>query len=304
MINRVSEKGRCQMAGVRRVRTAILLSCGISAGIGSVVATEYDLSPKGPQSFNVPGDVGGTAIVRDYFSQPTGTGVFDPFLTLDSNGQTSTSSKSIESAYNTDGHSHLYLDQLRPEWNTRLTFNSLADIKVNGNTYYGFLLDANEPDGNKRTISIDNIRIYTSATDNTASVGNNINNLNNLGTLRWALNDPMKVNGNFNVNDWIKLDASQENIYNNANGGQGQSDMLLLVPASAFDGAKPTDYVWFYDLNGVQCAVDKQLAAQAGYEEWRYVSGPHTNLPDGGATVVMLGIGLFGLAGLGRPLRK
>ncbi len=261
-------------------------------------ATEYDLSPSGTQSFNVLGDVGGTAIVADYWSQPTGTGVFNPFLTLDANGQTSTGNKNIESAYNSDGHNALYLDGLRPNWNTSLRFGDLATVQISNVNYFAFILDANEPGSAKSVISVDNIRIYTSATDNTASVQNNITNLNNLGTLRWAMNDPTILpNGSFDIAKWIKLDAAQENLnlgYHHPNGGSGMADMIVYIPQAAFAGAFASDYVWFYNLNGVHYSVDKDLAAQAGYEEWSAVvkTSTTTQVPDGGMTLMFLGLGL------------
>lgn len=289
---------------MKRGQIGSLLALAAAIAAGSAKATEYDLSAAGSQSFNVTGDVGGTAIVRDYFTQPTGTGVFEPFLTIDANGQTSTATKTIEQGYNTDGFSGMYLDQLRPQWNERLTFGSLAPLSINGKTYFGFELDANEPGGNKSVISVDNIRIYTSASDNTAAVKGDISKLNNLGTLRWALNDPLNnANGTFNITDWIKLDASQENVEagnSNSNGGSGKSDMIIYIPATAFAGAKATDYVWFYNLNGVHYTVDKDLAAQSGYEEWRAV----VSVPDGGSTAILLGAAFMGLAAVGRKRSK
>src|SRR5207247_4662468 len=132
-------------------------------------------------------------------------------------------------AYNTDG-APLYLDEQRNHWNTLLRVGDLQ--KVNG--YYQFILDANEPGSNKSLISIDNIRIYTSTSDNTANVANDITKLNDLGTLRWAMNDPLvkgttppDLNG-FNVNQWVKLNADQNNNDGStANGGSGQGDMIV-----------------------------------------------------------------------------
>ena len=60
-------------------------------------------TPGANVSVTVTGDKGGDAVFADHWEQPTGTGVFKPFLTLDSNGQTSTGNTAIESAYNTDG---------------------------------------------------------------------------------------------------------------------------------------------------------------------------------------------------------
>lgn len=279
-------------------RTLFLLAVGVLMPAGAL-ATEYDLSLAGSQSLNVLGDFGGTAIVADYWSQPTGTGVFDPFLTLDANGKTSTGLRTIESAYNADGHNQLYLDGIRPSWNTTLRFGDLARVQVGLSNYFAFILDANEPGAAKSVISIDNIRIYTSATDNTANVQNDLTKLNNLGTLRWALNDPLRIGNttNFNIVDWIKLDASQENINKGSNGGSGNADMIVYIPEAAFGNALSTDFVWFYNLNGVHYSVDSNLAAQAGFEEWSaVVRAPNsTRVPDGGITILLLGLGLLGI---------
>lgn len=167
-----------------------------------------------------------------------------------------------------------------------------------------FLLDANEPGGDKELISIDNVRIYTSSTDNTAAVGDDNTKLDDLGTIRWAMNDPLStgttppdLNG-FNVDQWVKLDASQENVGENSNGGSGKSDLALYVPTSDFGSSLGTDdFIWFYNLNGVHYTADKDIAAEAGFEEWRAVvstSGsvdppPPPDVPDTGNTIVLLG---------------
>jgi len=260
-------------------------------------AGEFVLDTPGDNvTVNVPGAVGGTAIFADHFEQPTGTGVFKPFLTLDSNGQTSTGNTAIESAYNTDG-APLYLDELRNHWNTLLRVGDLQNV----NGYYKFILDANEPGQDKSLISIDNIRIYTSTSDNTANVANDITKLNDLGTLRWAMNDPLTagstppdLNG-FNVNQWVRLNADQNNNDgSNANGGSGQGDMIVCIPVTAFGNAGANDYVWFYNLNGVHYTADGDLAAEAGFEEWKALVGPNA-VPDGGNTLVLFGTAIAAL---------
>jgi len=287
---------------IAMVAAMVLPASSVSAATG-----ELDLTAPGTQTVTVTGDVGGDALFSDFFEQPTGTGVFEPFLTLDSNGQTSTGDKRMEQAYNTDGHTAMYLDQLRPEWNTLLKVSDLATITVNNVDYFCFILDANEPGGSKDLISIDNVRIYTSSTDNTAAEGDDITKLGDLGTLRWAMNDPLQpgLNG-FNVDTWIKLDASQENVEqgaSNSNGGSGKGDMVAYIPTSAFgDSLGTDDYVWFYNLNGVHYTADKDLAGEAGYEEWRAVVGPKS-VPDGGSTLALFGLGLAAVGFLGRQLK-
>src|SRR6266516_357010 len=143
----------------------------------NAIADETDLTAVGvdaPQPVHA--TIGGDGLVANDHTQPAGTGVFDPFLTLERKGGTS-----IESAYNTDGQhggldsngnlgaNALYLDQQRPEWNTYLKLSDLAicDPNHNGGSYYAFELDANEPGADKSLLSIDNVRIYTSTGDNT-----------------------------------------------------------------------------------------------------------------------------------------
>jgi len=264
----------------------------------SALALEVDLTAAGDTSLHaVPGDVGGNGLVQNFTSHPSGTGVFDPFLTLERTASGG-NPNGIERAYNTDGHSALYLDQQRPQWNTLLTLGDLAVVNVNGGSYYAFELDANEPGGKKSLLSVDNIRIYTSSSDNTMAVQNNEANLDALGSLRWAMNDPLKIGNNYNADTWIRLDANLSDQLKKANGGSGYSDLLLYVPTSAFAGALATDFVWFYNLNGVHQNVDGDLAAQSGYEEWRAALGPGVpppGVPDGGATLILLGSALTGL---------
>jgi len=256
----------------------------------------HDLTPIGSQSITVTGADGtGPAKFADNFVQPAGTGVFKPFLTVDANGQTSTGNNKSEQGYNTDGFTALYLDDLRPNWNRRFQVENLANV----NGYYGFLLDANEPGGAKNLISIDNVRIYTSATDNTAAVANDMSKINQLGTLRWALNSINSLGQTDPFTQYVKLDANQENVYSVSNGGSGKADMVLWVPVTAFGNAKGTDYVWFYNLNGSNVDVNTGDASTAGYEEWAAITGPIA-VPDGGATAILLGIGALGVAAASR----
>jgi hypothetical protein len=305
-MKKITKRGSMTLgSGIGKLLTptlTLVAAATVLLSANRTVGGEFILDTPGVDTtVTVAGDVGGDAIFADHFEQPTGTGVFKPFLTLDSNGQTSTGNTAIESAYNTDG-APLYLDELRNHWNTLLKVGDLQ--KING--YYAFVLDANEPGSDKSLISIDNIRIYTSATDNTANVGSDISKLNDLGKLRWAMNDPLKngttppdLNG-FNVDQWVRLNANQNNNDGSkANGGSGQGDMIVYIPVTAFGDAADSDYVWFYNLNGVHYTADGDLAAEAGYEEWKGLVGPNS-VPDGGNTLVLFGTAIAALGVLAR----
>jgi hypothetical protein len=244
-------------------------------------ATELDLQA------NTSGYLNGAYFTRDA-THTSGTGVVNPFLTIERQGGGNT-----EEGYNTSGG--LVLDTQRPTWNRNLQLNELQTFSIAGTYYYKFILDANEPGNNKSLISIDNIRVYTSPVGSQTTA-----NPDALGTLRYALNDPLKnSSGSYIIDNWVKLDAAV------ANGpGSGYGDMAAYIPTSAFAGVNATDYVYFYNLNGVHYGVDSNLASQAGFEEWWAVTGPSTNVPDAGGTLVLLGGGLLGLAAVGNRFRR
>lgn len=290
------------MKKVMKLKTMAATAAILLPAVGALaVENETDLTAVGsgvPQT--VIADFGGNGLVENFESHPSGTGVFDPFLTLERNASGGNPA-GIESAYNTDGHTDgLFLDQQRPEWNTHLRLGDLAIVNKNGGSYYAFELDANEPGADKSLISIDNVRIYTGG-NNVAAVQSDETKLDSLGTLRWAMNNPLTPAGtlanpgNYNIDNWIKLNSNLSDALSKANGGSGYSDMILYVPTSAFAGASADDLVWFYNLNGVHYVADGDLAAEAGYEEWRAVLGPNS-VPDGGNTLALLGCAFTALA--------
>jgi hypothetical protein len=291
----------------------LVLKCALLAAIVilpsiAAFANKLDLSDS-TTSGSLTGAVGGTAMFSEISTHPAGTGVFDPFLTINSKANSKT-----EQGYNTD-HT-LYLDQQRPEWNTLLKVSDLAKINIGGTNYYAFELDANEPSGNepraagggpKILLSIDNIRIYTSSTDNTGAVQSDVSKLESpspLGTLRFALNDPVKNGSNFNITNWVKMAADTDGIADTQghNGGSGFSDLIVYIPASDFPNLN--DYIFFYNLNGAHFQADVGGdAAEGGFEEWRAVVRTDS-VPDGGNTLVLLGSALLALGLVGRRRYK
>src|SRR5712691_5331802 len=93
-----------------------------------------------------------------YFSttdiQPTGTGVFDPFLTIQASP--------TEQGYN--GSNGNFDTKRVPQWNHEILFSDLRATTINGTDYFGFVVDVNEPNGNKANISLDSLKIFVSST--------------------------------------------------------------------------------------------------------------------------------------------
>ena len=226
---------------------------------------------------------------------PAGTGVFQPFLSYQKKG--------AEEGVNTSlgGNGQGFLDDKRvPQWTHDLKFGDLLRVgldllPVATGGYYAFELDANETGvGNpNRLLSIDDIRIYTKATDPFAGMANDtqvhtaIAN-DTLGTLRYAQNQPGGT-----ANNYVVIDASRRT--EGSTSGSGSSDMIVLVPASLFNGTGANDFVAFYTINGVAHSAG-DFDANAGFEEWRALTT--VGVPDGGSTLLLLGsvfasLGLF-----------
>jgi len=224
------------------------------------------------------GTTGAGAIYSTIDSHPTGTGVFDPFLSYQG--------KAVEEGFNTSqgGPGKGFLDTKRvDQWNHDLHVGDLAPVTLSGKsgTFYAFELDANETgNGNaNRLLSIDDIRIYTSGTDTANSVGDT-GLVDNLGTLRYAQNASLGVTAN-----WVLIDASRAE--GGSTSGSGSSDMIVYVPTALFAGADANDFLYFYTINGVNNRSD------AGFEEWKAYTA--TGVPDGGSTLLLLGSSLTAL---------
>src|SRR5688572_25422734 len=118
------------------MKTKLCASIGIllTAGVHVSQAVVVDLTGGGSGTLN--GGLFETTTI-----QPTGTGIFNPFLDL-----THSQNEGPEEAYNSsswplDGDNH------RDVWNSDLPTADLQAVTVSGISYYLFTLDANETGG-------------------------------------------------------------------------------------------------------------------------------------------------------------
>lgn len=208
----------------------------------SAMATLYDLGTSGTATVNG-AEFSTTSI------QPTGTGVFDPFMTIQN--------KTSEQGYNSSTNN---FDTKRvPQWNHELQVQDLQVTTIGNVGYYGFVVDINEPNSSaSKPISLDALKIFTSSTLQSSTSTDALGHFNgSLGNLVFDL-------GNNSVS------------YTDAQHGSGSGDINIFVPVALFAGAKPTDYVYVYQ---------RWNATQGGFEETATLTGnvvvpePATALP-------------------------
>jgi hypothetical protein len=129
---------------------------------------------------------------------PTGTGVYNPFLTVQNSPW--------EQGYNSSTGN--FDTKREPQWNREIKFSDLQTTTINGIAYFGFSVDINEPNGgNQATISLDALRIYTSSSlqSSTSTDANGFFN-GSLDTLRYDL-------------------GANQVIYNDQNTGSGAATL-------------------------------------------------------------------------------
>ena len=212
----------------------------ISALVGApqIHSAVYDLTTQ--SAVAVPTSYG-TAIFTTDFTQPAGTGVFDPFLSIQANG--------TEEGYNTSAG--VFDTKREPQWNHELTVGDLEQTRttINGVDYFSFTLDVNEPNaGDKSLISLDALQIY--ASDKT---GARTQNLSQLGTKVFDLDLP--------TNNYV--------LYDDANSGSGQADIAFFIPATAFAGLPDGTIIYMYQHFGSYFSSDATATTQGGFEETR-----------------------------------
>lgn len=203
-----------------------------------------------------------------------GSGIIDPFLTVQKKG--------TESGFSTDAATNnLPLDVKRAEGNNQFTrtftVGELGSVTVGGTDYFQFFLDINEPAVGKQSgLSLDLLKIYNAGQVASVDLGKGTT----LADLETQYGNPLYDLGD----NQVLLD------YNVFGKGSGQSfDMDVLIPTSLFSLPADSRLVFASAFGN----ADDTFASQAGFEEWAFRKGEAVPEP---GSFALLGLGLTGLA--------
>lgn len=229
----------------------IIASLGAAAALlSNSQATVIDLGSSGSGSLN-------GALFEVGSIHPAGTGVFNPFLTIQNSPW--------EQGYNSGSGN--FDTKREPQWNHEIRFSDLQVTMINNTAYFGFAVDVNEPNGGNRAgISLNGLSLWTSATMRTStSVDSNGFFNGSLGTLRYDLG------------------AGNSVLYDDQHRGSGESDINIFIPVSLFAGANANDFVYMYQRWG------NTDASEGGFEETRLIAGI-TPVPELNALFPIVGL--------------
>jgi hypothetical protein len=225
-------------------------ACAVFALGGSALqAAILDLGTSGS------GSLGG-AFFSTTDIQPTGTGVFDPFLSIQNSPW--------EQGYNSG--TGAFDTKREPQWNHEIQLQDLRATTIGGIDYFGFVVDINEPNGGgKNTISLDGLKVFVSSSLQTSTSVDAKGFFNgSLGTLVFDLG-----------HNTLKYDDAQH--------GSGSGDLNIFIPVSDFAGFAPTDYVYMYQRWG------NTDFTEGGFEETALLSG-FVPVPELGTLFPVIGL--------------
>jgi hypothetical protein len=210
--------------------------------------------------------------------QATGSGVIDSFVRISDNAD-------IVSGMNTDARPLPQDENSSPTFTKDINASAVPVVQINAGAftglYYEFLLDINQQ-GVDPLLSLNLLSVCVSDTGDQTISGSATTcagaGAAGAGDLVYNL-DTILVGGTDNT----------VNLNYNFNSGSGSGDLFVYIPVSALVNS-PGDFIYLYSSFGAPHNNND------GGEEWavRTTSTP-TQIPDGGATLTLLGLALSGI---------
>ena len=232
---------------VHKLSYALVLSVGLLCSTARADLI-VDLTTAG-SSGSAAGVIGGAFLVLQVSPQSTGTGIIEPFLRIQANGN--------EGGYNTDAA--VEYDAKSGPWTHALQLSDVPIVNIGGFAFREFLLDINQNrGGTNEFLSLNQIQLFQSPTD----VGNNSETLIPATATAPPLIAFAGATEVFRLNN--PTDPNTEILLNFLlNPGSGAGDMFLYVLNDAFVGGLP--FVTMYAQFGTPPGP---FDSNDGFEEW------------------------------------
>jgi hypothetical protein len=217
----------------------ITLAAALLLGMPTAKAALFDLSAAPSSGIRLPD--GSVFQVNDP-NTSTGTGVINPFLSLQSSPN--------EQGYNLSSGN--FDTKRNGQYTTNLQVKDLV-YATNNLNFVSFLIDVNEGNSSLGAkISLDRLMIWTSPTLlNSTSVDANGNFNGSLGTLLYDMDST--ANGG-STNSILYIDGLN---------GSGSGDIRFFVPGAAFAGLNLNNYIYMYQQWGTTSGYE----SDGGFEE-------------------------------------
>jgi len=243
--------------------TAAAVAVTALGGSKANAETVFDLTGPVPQSTTING-----AIFTTNVQQPTGTGVIDPFVRLETN-------QSIEKGFNTDFRPIEAGNDAKQD--AQYTHSlKVADLQATGG-YYQFLLDINQNNsgpGHQSLLNLNDLKVFV-ANSPTLNGYTGTGFSSGPSTLVYNMDGPLVTDDNGVLLDY------------NLNSGSGSGDLYVNIPTAGFSAGT---YVYLYSSFGVPNPNND------GFEEWAAIAKQGTPLVPVPASV-WGGLALMGLVG-------
>jgi len=266
----------------RMIKNLLGMAVFVALFVAPAHATVIDLTTENSFGSAVAA-IGGNYLAYWVDQQSTGTGVIEPFLRVQANGE--------QRGYNTDND--LHFDEKAGIWTHALLKSDIPVVNKNGVLYREFLLDINQNrGGDNEFLTLNQVQIFLTNVDpddyDSVQEASGANPF--IISFGGGLTEIFRMSDNGNT-DQIELNFM-------LNPGSGAGDMFLYIEDSLFAGAQ-THVVFatqFGSPNGDHGSND-------GFEEWSVVKRENEIVPEP-SSLLLLGAGFSLLAARYRKHRS